>query len=86
MRSGGRRVRPGSLGSLGCVLGVVRYIRNRWVNWGAPWGSSGSSGVIAVCTLGRRVIPGSLGSLGCALGVVGFISVLSVHLCVLWGS
>ena len=45
VRPGGRRVHPGSLGSLGRALGVVGFIRGNWVNWGAPWGSSDSSGV-----------------------------------------
>ena len=39
LRPGCRRVHPGSLGSWGCALGVVRFIRVLWVDWGAPWGS-----------------------------------------------
>ena len=39
-----RRVHPGLLGSLGCALGIVWFIRGRWVHWGAPWGSLDSSG------------------------------------------
>ena len=35
----------GSLGSLGCALGVVRYIRGSWVHYDAPRGLSGSCGV-----------------------------------------
>ena len=32
----GRWVNPGSLSSLGCSLGVVEFIRVRWVYSGAP--------------------------------------------------
>ena len=50
------RCHPGWLGSLGCTLGVVGFIRVR----------------TRVCPLGRWVHSGTLGSLGSALGVVGF--------------
>ena len=68
---GDRRVRPGSLDFLGYVLGVVGYVRGRWVHWGAPWKSSGTSCVgslIRVHPGVHRVRPGSF---GCALGVIG---------------
>ena len=59
----GGMVHQGFLGSLGCVLGVVSFIRDRWVHFPG----------------GRRVHPGSLGSLGyavdCVLVVVGSIRV-----------
>ena len=92
MRPGGRRVNSGSLGSLtvhpgtldslGCVLLVEPFSRDRWVHWGAPWGSSGSSGVAWVTGVrnrGRCDNSGWLGSLLCALGVVGFIRVCRFH-------
>ena len=56
-----RRVRPGSLGSLGCALGVVGFIRGRWVHLVRPGGC--------------RVHPVSLGSVGCVLRAFGFRSV-----------
>ena len=69
-----------SLGSLGCVMGVVGLIRGRCVHGGAPLGSSCVVGFtrvylcssrvvrfIRVCPRGRWVHPGRLGSL------VGFI-------------
>ena len=62
MRPGGRQVHPGSLGSLMCALGVVGFIRGRWVHWGAPWG--------------RRIYPGSLDSMVCALGSSGSSAVV----------
>ena len=37
VRTGYRWVHLGSFGSLGCALGVVGYIRRRWVRSGAPW-------------------------------------------------
>ena len=57
VRPGCRCVHPWSLGSLGCALLVVGFIR----------------GGTQVCPGGSWVHPGSLGSLGCALGVVAFI-------------
>ena len=38
----GRRVHPVSFGSLGCVLGVVGFIRVRWVISGSTWVHPGS--------------------------------------------
>ena len=79
------RVCAGSLGSWGCALGVVGFIRGRRVHWNAPCWSSGSSavaGFIGVHLGDCRVHPGSLDSLGCALGVVGFIRGFGVH----WGA
>ena len=62
VRLGDCDVHPGSLGSLVCFLVVVvficgRYVRwgapwfvsvlrGHWVNRGAPWGPSGSAGVV----------------------------------------
>ena len=70
------RVHPRALGSLGCALGVVGFIRGRWVHFGAPRWSLSASGVRPGC---RRVQLRSLGSLRCALGFMRFIL---VH----WGS
>ena len=62
MRPGGLRVHLGWLGSLGCALRVVGFIRAR------PWGHSCG----LRCRLVRSVaLRGSLGSFGRALGVVG---------------
>ena len=99
VRPGGRRVRPGSLGSLRCTLEVVRC---RWVNWGAHWGSWGPSNVARTIELrpgGRRVSlglleywcspwgsSGSLGSLGCAMGVLGYVLDRRVHSVAPWES
>ena len=66
------------LGSLGCVLGFVRFVGGRWVHWGTPWGLSvalGVAGFIRVPLGGRRVLSGSLGALGCALGTSGSFGV-----------
>ena len=77
VRPGGRRVHPRSLCSFGCVLAVVRvhwgcalwvsgFIRGHWFNWGAPRGSSRSSGVagfIGVRPVDLRVLQESLCSL-----------------------
>ena len=86
---GCRRVHPGSLDSLVCVVG---FIRSRWVHWDAPWGRrvhfsaprvlSVSSGVAVFPTVrpgGHRVHSGSLCSLGCALGAVECIRCNWVH-------
>ena len=40
--SRGRRVHPGSLGSLTCALSFVGFIWGGWVHSDAPWGSFGS--------------------------------------------
>ena len=82
MRRWGRRVYPGSLGSLGCTLMVVGFIRGRWVPWDVPWCSLGLSGVArftGVRSVGCRVYPVSCfhwgapwGSSGSS-GVAGFI-------------
>ena len=58
------------------------FIRGRWVQSGAHWGSLDSSGVVGytrVCPWGHWVHPWSLGSIGCALRVVGFIPGRYVH-------
>ena len=47
VRAEGRWVHLGSLGSHGCAFGVDGSIRNRCVHSGDPWGSLGSSGVVA---------------------------------------
>ena len=55
---------------------VVGFIRGRWVDSGAPWGSLGSSGMVGFTPVRPGdlwVHLGSFGSLGCAMGVVGFI-------------
>ena len=89
VRSGGRRVRPVSLGTLGCALGVVGFICGSWFHWETPSGSSGSSGVAeftGVRPRGRRINSGNLGSLGCAMGAVGFIRGRWIHRGAPWGS
>ena len=61
---------------MGYTVGVVVFIRGRWVHRGSPGGPAGSSGVAGFTGVrpgGRRVHPWSLGSLECALGSVGFI-------------
>ena len=71
-----RWVYPVSLGSLACTLGVVGYIRDRWVHSRALWGSLGSSGVVEFTRVRpgcRWVHPVSSGSLARALEVIGFI-------------
>ena len=63
---GGLGVHSGLLGSRGCALLVNRFIRGRWVHWGAPWGSLGSSGFAGFIDMrpdGRWEHPMSLGSL-----------------------
>ena len=83
MRLAGRRVHPGSLGELGCALGVVVFIRVRLVHWGAPWGWSGSSGVAGFIGVRRPVHPCSLER---DMGLVGFIQGRRVHWGASWGS
>ena len=75
VRPAGHRAYLGSLGSRGfalgvveldkrrCALGVVGFIQGRWVYSGAPWGSSGSFGVVGFAWVhpgGRQVHSGSL--------------------------
>ena len=67
------RDRSGSLSSVGYALGVVGFVRGRWVQCVAPcafWGSFGVPRFSGVHPVGRRV---SLGSLASALVVVGFV-------------
>ena len=59
VRHRGLRVLSGSLGSLGCALGVMGFDQVRGVHRGAPLGSLGSLGYIAVRPGCRS---GSLGS------------------------
>ena len=47
-------VNSGLLGSFGCALGVVGFIRGRWVRSGTTWWSFGSFGVVGIL----RVRPG----------------------------
>ena len=52
--------------ALCCALGVVDFIRGRWVQSSAPWGSLDLSGVVGVTCVrpgGRWVHPGSLDTL-----------------------
>ena len=75
--SGSRRVHLGLLGSLAGALGVVGWIRSRWVHSSALCGLLDSSGVVGftrVCPRGRRFIWGrmSWGSIGLSR-VVGFL-------------
>ena len=73
MRPVDRKVQPGSLGSIGCTLRVVGFIRSLWGHGDTPWVSLGSSG-IARFTMVRhgvfRVDQALVGSLGCTLDVV----------------
>ena len=59
-RPGACRVHAGSQTSLVCALGVFKFIRSLWVQWGTPWDWSGFF-VVRLCR--RRVHPGSLGTL-----------------------
>ena len=65
MRPKCRWVYLGSLGSLTLVLGVVGFIRGRWIYWRVP--------------LWSLVYPGSLGLLGCAFGIIRFIQCSCVN-------
>ena len=69
----GRWVHPmsslGSLGSLGCALGVVWFFRGRWFHSRAPLGSFGLLGFTRVCA-GRSL--GSSRGVGFFRVVVGF--------------
>ena len=63
VRPGSRWVRSGSLGLLGCALGVVWLVRGLWVDWEVSRGSSGTLGVTGlfeVRTGGCRFRLGSL--------------------------
>ena len=71
VRPGGRRVHPGSIGSLERVVGIS--------------GSSGIAGFIVVRLGGSRIHQGSLDSFGCALWVNGFIRVRLVYRGAPWG-
>ena len=83
VRARGHRVHPGSVGSLGCALCAIGFIRGDWVNWGATSGPSGLFGFAGFTVVRPRglvvgftgVSPGShqvhlglLGSLVCAPG------------------
>ena len=74
VRPWGRRVHPRWLGSLECALGVVGFIRVRWVHWSASWVSPGSSrvdGFTGVRPRGHPVHTWVNGFAGVSLGVVG---------------
>ena len=80
----GRLIHPRSLGSLGCAMGLVGFIRGGWVHSGVPWGSLGS--FFSFGSLGSAL--GALGSCW-SLGsseVVGFTCVRYVGRCVHPGS
>ena len=78
VRRGVRRVHQRYLGSLGCTLLVVGFIRERCVHrgrrvhWGAPLASPCSSRVTGFTVVHAGVRRVHLGSLASALGVVGF--------------
>ena len=92
--AGGLWVHAGSLGSLRFALGVIAFIRGSLGSLGfasvhLPWGSMGSSEVVAFTRVrpwGRWVHPGSLGSIKFALGFTGFIRGRWVHLGSSWVS
>ena len=66
---------------------VVGFIRGRWVYSGAPWGSSGSFGIVGFIRVfpgGRCVHSRSLGSFRCALAVPGGHRVHSESLAPWW--
>ena len=70
-------------------MGVVGFIRGRWVHAGAPLGLMGTSCVVGFSRVRAAcicVLPVSLGSLGCALEVAGFIRGLWVNSCTPWES
>ena len=72
-----------------CALGFVGFIQGRWVHAGAPWGASGSFGIVGFTRVhpgGRQVYSECLGSRGCAMGGVGFIRDRWVHSGAPWGS
>ena len=58
--------------ALWCALGVVDFMRGRWVHSGAPWGSSGVVGVTRVRPGVRWVHPGAPWESLSSSGVVGF--------------
>ena len=76
-----RRVLSGSQDSLGCALGVFRFVRGQWIHFGGPWGASGTAGVAGKRSGGRRISSWLLCLLGCTVvssgsfGVAGFIGV-----------
>ena len=75
---GGGSVRYGVVGFTGVRPGVFGFIQGRWLPWGSPWESLGSSGVVGFAGFrpgGHWVPPWSLCSLGFAQGVVGFAGV-----------
>ena len=75
-------VHHGSLGTLAYALGVVGFIRGRWVHSRAPWGSWSSSQVVEFThgrTRGRWVPPGTLNSFARAVEVVVYIWGRLVH-------
>ena len=53
VRPGGHLVRSGSLSSVGCTLGVVAFVRGRWVHWGAPWRSPQSFWFVVLIVVPR---------------------------------
>ena len=74
VRPGGRRVRSRSLGSLGCALRVIGFVRGCWVRRVCRLVRSVSLGF----ALGTLVLSGSLRSLGCAQRVIGFAGFIVV--------
>ena len=72
VRPGGRWVHPGLFGSLVFALGVVGFIRGRWIHSGTRWGSLDSTGVFGFTKV--------------SAGVVGFIRGRWVHSSSRWGS
>ena len=69
-----------SLGSLRFALGVLGFIRCRWVSpWGVVGFNQGVVGFSRVGLAGRWVHPESLGSLGFAIEVAWFVRCRLVH-------
>ena len=73
-----------ALNSFGCTLGVIGFIRGRWVHSGVPWGSSGSFRIVRFIRVhpavfrvysGRYVHSGAPWGSSGSFGVVRFIRV-----------
>ena len=76
VRPGYRLVHSGSLGSLGCALGVVGFFLGRWIHSSVTWESLGSLGVVG-CVLGVvGFIRGRWVHIGAPSGLLGSFGVV----------